>query len=60
MTTELEQLKDNYRKVHTKLLELEQYDLANDLSKTFWAYGHENYKRGMQDLQSQQDMINQA
>lgn len=36
-----------FNKLHQKLLDLKLYDLATDLSKNFWSYGHKKFIHGM-------------
>ena len=40
-----------FKKLHTQLLELKLYDLATDLSKNFWSYGHKKFIHGMDAAQ---------
>tara|TARA_R110000772_G_scaffold149540_1_gene260281 strand:+ start:159 stop:326 length:168 start_codon:yes stop_codon:yes gene_type:complete len=39
-----------FKKLHTQLLELQLYDLASNLSSTFWNYGHNKFTEGINTI----------
>ena len=39
-----------FKKLHTQLLELKLYDLASNLSSTFWDYGHNKFTEGINTI----------
>ena len=41
-----------YNKIHKELLKLELYQLADKLSSTFYGYGLEQFKEGIDEMKS--------
>jgi hypothetical protein len=48
--TEYTKQETEFRKLHSELLDLKLYDLASNLSTTFWNYGHNKFAAGINTI----------
>ena len=48
--TEYTKQETEFRKLHNELLDLQLYELASNLSSTFWNYGHSKFTAGINTI----------